>query len=104
MKNLHKTLLFTILICLISIIFIAYIQITGQDTIVVNASYLDPFMIDILAFIISLFFIIEGFYRIYEHPQAKLIKQVTRSLRIAFGFGILTTHIIQFFYKTLPGF
>jgi len=55
----------------------------------------------VLAFSISFFFIIEGFYRIIEHKNFPLKKQFTRSIRIAFGFGILTTHIIQAGYKVL---
>jgi len=45
------------------------------------------------------FLIVEGSYRIYEHVDFPLKKQFTRSIRIAFGFGILTLHVIQFFYK-----
>ena len=41
----------------------------------------------------------EGIYRIVEHKFANLKKQLTRIIRIAFGFGILTVHIIQLTHK-----
>ncbi|MFA5856538.1 MAG: hypothetical protein WC867_04220 [Candidatus Pacearchaeota archaeon] len=62
-------------------------------------SYLDPIIIDILAFIAGLFLIIEGFYEIHRYKESKLTNQTTRIIRIAFGCAIVTLHIMQFLHK-----
>lgn len=103
MNNFHKTIFYTSLISLIVSCFIAVVQFKGQEDIQSNASYFDPITIDLLAFLISFFFIFEGIYRILEHRNDRYRKQFTRSLRIAFGVGILTTHIIQALFK-IKGF
>ncbi len=100
MKNLHKTLLFTIIFSLVIVIIVVCVQLSGSEALNnARCSYFDPITIDILAFIAAIFLVIEGFVRIFEHPNASLKQQFTRMLRIAFGFSILTLHIIQFFYK-----
>lgn len=98
-KNLKRTLIFTIVFCLIVILLVVYIQIYGQNKIVTGCSYLDPITIDLLAFFVALFLVIEGFARIFEHPNASLKRQLTRTIRIAFGCAILTLHIMQFVHK-----
>jgi len=97
--NYQKTFLFTVILVLLTIVFVAYVQIRGQENIEDNASYLDPFLIDVLAFTAGIFLVIEGAYRILEHRDNSLSRQFTRSVRIAFGFGILTTHVIQALHK-----
>ena len=99
MKNFEKTIFYTVLISLITIGFISVVQLKGQQDISSNASYLDPITIDFLAFLASFFLISEGAYRIFEHKSNRYRNQFTRSLRIAFGVGILTTHIIQALFK-----
>ncbi|MEK6873907.1 MAG: hypothetical protein AABW91_03605 [Nanoarchaeota archaeon] len=99
MKNFHKTLLFTIILCLITIITTSFVQLKANDILENSCSYFDPVMVDILAFLLAIFLISEGSYRVYEHANFSLKKQITRSIRIACGFGILTLHVIQFFYK-----
>lgn len=64
-----------------------------------GCSYLDPIYIDLLAFTVGLFLIGDGFYRIYEHKNDRYLRQFTRSIRVAIGFGLLTLHIMQFIYK-----
>jgi hypothetical protein len=98
-NNLKKTLLVASLVSLIVIVLVTYVQLSGQNKIAVGCSYLDPITIDLLAFLAALFLVIEGFARIIEHPHASLIRQTTRIIRIAFGFSILTLHIIQFMHK-----
>lgn len=98
-SNLKKTLIVTFIISLIVIISVALIQLYGQSKIVSGCSYLDPITIDLLAFLAALFLVIEGFARIIEHPHASLSRQTTRIIRIAFGFAIVTLHIIQFMHK-----
>ena len=99
MKNLKKTLIVTSIVCFVTILVSAIIQITGQNKITSACSYLDPIIIDLLALSAALFLIIEGFVRIFEHPKATLLNQITRIIRISFGFAILTLHVIQILHK-----
>ncbi len=98
MKNIEKTWLFTGLLSLATIITAAIVQLRGEKGLSL-CSYLDPIIVDVLAFASALFLIIEGSYRIMEHSHAPLKLQFTRSIRIAFGFAILTLHIMQFLHK-----
>lgn len=98
-KNLQKTLLFAIIVCVLIIVSVTYIQLYGENKIVGRCSYLDPVTIDFLAFFAALFLVIEGIARIFEHPGASIKRQLTRIIRIAFGCSILTLHIIQFLHK-----
>ena len=99
MKNFHKTILFTALLSLVSMILASIVQLYGESTLSVKCGYLDPVTIDLLAFSAALFLVIEGAYRIYEHEHAGLRTQFTRSVRVALGLTILTLHVIQFFHK-----
>lgn len=98
-KNLKKTLIFATVFCIIVVLFVFYIQIYGQNKIVVGCSYLDPIAIDLLAFFTALFLIIEGFIKIFKQPGASVRRQLTRIIRITFGCSILVLHIMQFIYK-----
>ena len=98
MKNLNKTLLFTLGLVIVVVIF-AYFMQSNQQNSVNGCSYLDPFTVDILAFSIAIFLVIEGLARIFEHPNASLKRQLTRPLRIAIGAAIITIHIMQFIHK-----
>ena len=75
-----------------------FFQLKNQDSLQ-NCSYFDPVTVDFLAFFIAIFLIVEGIYRISEHKNMSIKNQFTRSLRIAFGCAILTTHIVQFIHK-----
>ncbi|MBS3080503.1 hypothetical protein J4221_03455 [Candidatus Pacearchaeota archaeon] len=97
-KNFKRTLLVTFIFSLSAIILAIYVQINGQKS-VLGCSYLDPITIDILAFLASLFLIIEGMARIIEHPSASVKRQFTRIIRVSAGFAILTLHIMQFVHK-----
>lgn len=97
-RKFRKTLFFTFGMSLASIILAIYIQLTGQGS-VNGCSYLDPISVDFLAFLASLFLIIEGLGRIYEHPHASMTRQFTRIIRVSAGFAILTLHIMQFVHK-----
>jgi|GEM_PF-2201124 hypothetical protein len=99
MKRATITIIFTIFLSIIGAIIALVIQFKGQSSISTACSYLDPITIDIAAFIIALFLIIEGIYRIYEHLNFSLNKQITRSIRIAIGVCIATLHILQFIHK-----
>jgi hypothetical protein len=83
----------------LTIITATLIQLNGQNQITEKCSYLDPWIIDLLAFLAALFLIIEGFTKIIKHPNASIKRQFTRIIRIIFGCSILTLHIIQFLHK-----
>ncbi|MEK6872169.1 MAG: hypothetical protein AABX16_04670 [Nanoarchaeota archaeon] len=97
-NNIKKTLLVTLFFSLLSIGLAAYVQWNGQNN-VLGCSYLDPIIIDVLAFSAGLFLVIEGCARILEHPSATLRRQSTRIIRVAAGCAILTLHIMQFVHK-----
>jgi len=98
MKNFHRTLTFTIALILVAISLSLLVQLEA-NTSIIQCSYLDPVIIDVLAFTAALFLVVEGFCRLLEHKNASLKRQFTRSIRIAFGFAILTLHIMQFVHK-----
>jgi hypothetical protein len=99
MKNIHKTILFTVILGIIAVAFVSFFQIKANGSFEVSCSYLDPYTIDVLAFVVALFLIFEGGYRIHEHVDAPLKKQWSRSFRIVFGLTIISLHYIQSFYK-----
>lgn len=96
----EKTIIFTIALAAITVIAILFVQLRADGLIgPINCSYLDPVTVDFLAFAAALFLIIEGIYRLHEHKAFPLNKQLTRSIRIAFGCAIVTLHIMQFLHK-----
>jgi hypothetical protein len=99
MKNLKKTLIAASIVSFVVILSSAIIQLIGQSKITLACSYLDPITIDILALSAALFLIIEGFVKIFHHSKASLLNQATRIIRIAFGFAIVTLHVIQILHK-----
>jgi len=99
MKAYTKTKLFTAGLCLIVIIIALVVQLKGQGFVQEGCSYLDPITIDLFAFAVAIFLVIEGAYRISEHKNMGLKKQLTRSIRIAVGCAIITIHFLQFFAK-----
>ena len=99
MKNLKKVLVVTGIISFIVILSSAIIQINGQSKITLACSYLDPIIVDVFALSAALFLIIEGIAKIFKNFKQPIKKQVTRIIRIVFGFAILTLHIIQILHK-----
>ncbi len=99
MTNYTKTKIFTIILCLIVIILTLFVQLRGQNTIQERCSYLDPIIVDLFAFGFAIFLVIEGTYRISEHKNMGLKKQLTRSIRISVGFAIITIHLLQVLAK-----
>ena len=97
-KNYKKTLLTTFIFCLLVIISVGLFQFYSQAK-VTNCSYLEPIIIDILAFIAAVFLVIEGLYRIHEHKNSIISAQFSRILRIALGCAIITIHVIQLIHK-----
>jgi len=99
MKAYTKTKLFTAGLCLVVIIVALTVQLRGQSFIQGGCSYLDPIIVDLLAFAVAIFLVIEGTYRLSEHKNMGLKRQLTRSIRIAIGCAIITIHVLQFFAK-----
>lgn len=99
MEKFQKTLTFTIIFSFIVIVLAIFVQLKGESQITFSCSYLDPVTIDILAFLASIFLIVEGVARISEHKNASIKRQFTRILRIGIGFAVLTLHIMQFVHK-----
>ena len=98
-NNLRKTIILTVVLCFIVIIFVSYLQLYGQSKITIKCSYLDPIAIDLLAFFTALFLFFEGIIRVLENSNATIKSQLTRVLRITIGCAIITLHIIQFIHK-----
>jgi hypothetical protein len=98
-NNYKNTLIVTIIASLIVITTAFLVQSYGQKKVIEPCSYLDPIIIDILAFIAGLFLIIEGFYKLYKYKESSLKLQLTRIIRVAFGCAIVTLHIMQFLHK-----
>ena len=99
MKHFTKTIVFTLILGILTIASALAVQVNANKLIGTSCSYIDPAVVDILAFFLAIFLILEGVYRIWEHKNDRLKKQITRSIRIAFGFGILTLHLVQISYK-----
>jgi hypothetical protein len=98
MKNSQKTLCLTAILSALAVITSSIIEVKSKDN-RLNCSYLNPILIDFLAFGAGLFLIFDGIYRILEHKDASLKKQFTRSVRIALGCTLVTIHLIQFLNK-----
>jgi hypothetical protein len=99
MKNLHKTLLLTFILGFLAISITSYVQLTGENTIQKGCSYLDPIAIDISAFLIAIFLVIEGSIKIFKNSNDSLKRQLTRPIRIATGCAIITVHTLQVIHK-----
>jgi hypothetical protein len=99
MKNVYKTLILTAIISIIAVSFAFYVQFTGKSAVIEGCSYLDPITIDILAFLVAVFLVVEGIFKIFINSNVPLKGQVTRSIRVAVGLAIITIHIMQFAYK-----
>ena len=99
MKNWDKTRMILIGFSIFVILIAFYVQSSLENKINELCSYLDPWIVDILAFIAALFLIIEGTFKIIIHGNANWKWQLSRVVRVAFGCAILTLHIMQFIHK-----
>lgn len=99
MKNYTKIKIYTLIFCIFIIIIALFVQLKGQNLISQGCSYLDPITIDLLAFGIAVFLVIEGIYRINEHKNMGIKKQFTRIIRVGIGCAIITLHVLQFLHK-----
>ena len=84
-----------------AILVSAFTQLYGQNSVdeKTRASYLDPLLIDILAFSVAVFLIIEGLCCQIRQKDIPVKGQITRAFRVAVGFAILTIHTIQCLHK-----
>ena len=99
MKNYTKIKLYTLIFCILIIILVLFVQLKRQNFLSKGCSYLDPITIDLLAFGVAVFLVIEGIYRINEHKNMGVKKQFTRIVRVGIGCAIITLHVLQFLYK-----
>ena len=60
-NDFKKVLISTFLLSLLIVLFDIYIQLNSMNSIAQKCSYLDPWIIDFLAFFASIFLIVEGF-------------------------------------------
>lgn len=90
--------LITVILSLTLVIAGAIIQLNSELT-GVNCSYFDPISIDIAAFLVSFFLIVEGLSKIQLNKDDTLNMHLTRAVRVAIGFSIFALHIVQFSYK-----
>ncbi len=79
--------------------FAFYTQVRGKRNAGAQCSYLDPILIDLLAFSAALFLVFEGLYQIARKRSDTLEDRLLIGLRIAFGVSILVIHILQFWQK-----
>jgi len=98
MKNSKKSALLTVLLSIFAIITTYLVQTKGENTIP-KCSYLDPITVDLVAFSVAIFLIIEGVYKLGTNKNKPFSQQFFRSVRVAIGFAILTIHIMQFLHK-----
>lgn len=96
--NLQKTLGFILFSSLASACLCFYVQSKADES-ARPCSYLDPIIIDLMAFAAGLFLILEGLRDVVAHRECKVSAQLGRAARICLGAGIITIHIIQFIHK-----
>jgi uncharacterized membrane protein len=97
--KLAKALYLVAFISFIAGAFAFYTQVRGKRSAGAQCSYLDPILIDLLAFSAALFLIFEGFYQIVRKKSDTLEDRILVGLRIAFGVSILVIHVLQFLAK-----
>jgi len=97
-KNFRETMFCTLGLSLIAIVVSAWIQTKAENRID-SCSYLDPVIIDFVAFLAGLFLVAEGLIGIFKHKSSSINNQLARIIRVSIGFAILTLHIIQFLHK-----
>lgn len=74
-------------------------QMQAGKKILAPCSYLDPISIDILAFGVGAFLILEGLVAIFSNKNYPALKQLTRISRVCIGSSIMVIHIIQLAHK-----
>ena len=94
----ERTIAILILFCIFTAVIFFYIRVSYSDK-EMHCSYIDPITIDLIAFLAASFLFFEGIYRIIEHREDSVNRQLTRVIRIASGFAIMVIHFIYFIYK-----
>lgn len=98
MKNWYNSFLLTSVLSAISV-FTSYAVQSRANGSVERCSYLDPIAVDILAFGVGVFLVVEGVAQMWVNKNQLLAVQWSRSVRVAIGFAILTLHTMQFLHK-----
>jgi len=100
MKKRSKVIFSLIAICVVTIIVAFLIQKNAERNLEgVKCSYLDPMIVDFLAFGVAIFLIVEGTWDIFENMKEPFKYQIPRIIIVAIGFAITTLHIMQFVHK-----
>jgi len=97
-SNVKKIILFALFMSLV-FSFTAYLIQINNGINQYSCSYLDPLGIDIFAFLIGVFLIIESAVSILKDRKALFKYNITRCLRMSVGFSIITIHIMQVIHK-----
>ncbi len=95
----YQSIILTIVLSLIVILFDIYLQIYQVSNIYEKCSYLDPWIVDLLAFGVGIFLVIDGFCSIIKNKADPIVKNYSRIIRILIGISILTLHVLQFLHK-----
>lgn len=98
-KGLRNALAFTGLLSTAAVAAAFFTQRRAEGNLVEKCSYVDPALIDVLAFAAAVFLVVEGLHQIVEHDHWSRTDRIGIAVRIAFGFAILTLHTMQVFYK-----
>ena len=99
-KRLKTAVILTSVLSFITVVSAFVTQYRAEQSLTPKCSYLDPILVDLLAFSAALFLVLEGLYRLIEHQEIKTAKdRLFLAIRIAFGFAIITLHVMQFIHK-----
>jgi hypothetical protein len=99
-EGLRKALVATGIFSISAIVFAYFVQRKAENNLSgTRCSYLDPISIDILAFTAGIFLICDGLYELLEHKDLSQKARIMVSIRVAFGFAIVTLHTMQFIHK-----
>ncbi|MDP3900311.1 MAG: hypothetical protein Q8Q23_04495 [bacterium] len=99
MKNINIARILTVSISALAIGGAVSVQLFGQGKLAARCSYLDPVTIDVFAFAAAFFLVVEGITKIEINKEDRWRKQALRAIRVAFGFSIISLHIIQLIHK-----
>ncbi|MBR9705603.1 hypothetical protein GOV14_01070 [Candidatus Pacearchaeota archaeon] len=99
MKHWEKSRIVLITVSLCVIVFTFFMQSYQQGGVDSACSYLDPWIVDALAFSVAIFLVLEGVYRIAKHKNVSITRQVSRVIRVGIGLAIITIHTMQVLHK-----
>lgn len=93
MNKYNNTLAYTWGISVFAIVF-SWVMQKSFESDLVKCRYVDPWMIDILAFAAGIYLILDGFAEIKQHKHAVWKNHIGRMVRIGIGFAVITLHLL----------